>query len=537
MNVAFDPWIPVVSETGERMLTSLNDVLVNGIQYADFAVRPHERVALMRLLLCVSHAALDGPKDYDEWCKVPESLPGAASNYLLKWQDSFELFHKEKPWLQVAGLNLISSESTNEADDEKGWSKLSKICFTRASGNNTTLFDHEANGTLLTEYSNEEIAVNLLTFQTFFVAGGKASSRLWGDIEIKNPPNPRGGPCSGKSILFTFLRGKNLFETIFLNLNSFEDLELLYGKTTANWLGKPLWELPIKSPNDENAIKNATQTHLGRLVPQTRMLRINEDRKRVLLGAGFLYPKFQDEQNSFYPDLFATIVLNRNNEIELLSAKPDRAVWRELHALCVQTNSKATKNRGPLCMLNIPVEKPCDIVVCAMLTNPKQAAEIVNLLDSVFHIPSRLRVPEGTKTYEEEVKVAEKFVIRLGLAIEEYRNEIDSVWQRRLDSAGSSKGELKAKLHSIAAVHYWTTVEKNLPLLMTHIEAIDTDEAIPTRQMWRKMIYSAACEAYRTACGQETPRQIRAFAKGWQRLTLKTEDPDSEKNLIKEDEE
>jgi len=101
MNVAFDPWIPVVNSAGKREAASLCDVLAEGEKYADLAVRPHERVALMRLFLCVAHAALDGPKNYDEWCEVPKKLPEATHAYLTKWKDSFELFHPTKPWLQV----------------------------------------------------------------------------------------------------------------------------------------------------------------------------------------------------------------------------------------------------------------------------------------------------------------------------------------------------------------------------------------------------------------------------------------------------
>ena len=75
------------------------------------------------------------------------------------------------------------------------------------------------------------------------------------------------------------------------------------------------------------------------------------------------------------------------------------------------------------------------------------------------------------------------------------------------------------RLAGSAFLSYWTTVEKNLPLLMDHIEAIGTDAANPTKDAWRKMLRGAAYEAYRIACGQETPRQLRAFAKGWQKLT------------------
>jgi CRISPR system Cascade subunit CasA len=534
MNVAFDPWIPVMTISGERILASLCDVLTEGEKFADLAVRPHERVSLMRLFLCVAHAALNGPKGYGEWCDVPKKLPDAALKYLKTWKDSFELFHTAKPWLQVAELNLLPTEKDDSLNDEKGWSTLNKICFTRASGNNTTLFDHASNGAEFTEYSQAEIALNLLTFQNFFVAGGKASSRLWGDIEMKNPPNPKGGPCSGKSILFTFIRGKDVFESIHLNLNSYDDLKFLYGDSGESF-GKPIWEMRINSPSDKVAIANATQTHIGRLVPLTRILRINEDRKRVLLGSGLLYPKFQDEKNTFHPDLFATIVLNSKGDRELLSARPGRSVWRELHSLAVCRKNVSGSGRGPLCLRNIPDTDSCDIMVNAMLTNPKQAAEIIDLLESVFHLSAHLRSPEGTTAYESEVKTAETRASQLGRAIEEYRSEIDGGWKKRLERAGPSKGDLKARLHAVATSYYWTAVEKNLSLLLNHIEAIGTEAATPTLEAWRKMLFSAAYEAYRTACGQETPRQLRAFAKGWQKLALKRDESQTDNHEMKEE--
>lgn len=536
MNVAFDPWIPVVTTSGKPDKAKLCSVLTEGEKYADLAVRPHERVALMRLFLCVAHAALDGPKDYDEWREVPKHLPDAVQKYLTIWKESFELFHPTKPWLQVAGLNLLPTDNNKDSDDEKGWLSLNKLCFTRASGITSTLFDHSSNGNNTAEYDLEEIVLNLLTFQNYFVAGGKASSRLWGDVEMKNPPNPKGGPCSGKSILFTFLRGKNLYESIHLNLNTFEELKFLYGDS-GDWLGKPLWEMPITSPTDDEAIKNATQTHIGRLLPQTRILRINEDRKRILLGAGFAYPKFQDENNPFYPDLFATTVLNNNGEIELLSARPNIAIWRELHSLTVRRKSSKSSNRGPLCLANVAETNDCDIIVNAMITNPKQAAEIVDLVESVFRVPSQLRSEAGAATYEEEVKTAEAMANRrLGWAVETYRHELDGGWQGRLKAAGQGKAELRAKLHSSATIHYWTSVERNLSLLMAHIKAIGTEAIEPTRDAWHKMLFKSALDAYRIACGQDTPRQIKAFAKGWQELTSTKEKPESDTNETKEGE-
>jgi CRISPR system Cascade subunit CasA len=85
---------------------------------------------------------------------------------------------------------------------------------------------------------------------------------------------------------------------------------------------------------------------------------------------------------------------------------------------------------------------------------------------------------------------------------------------------------LKDKLHATATRHYWTAVEKLRPLLMAHVETIGTTaEAVEktrkTRNEWRKAVHGAAREAYRLACGQDTPRQMRAFALGWSKLFAK----------------
>jgi CRISPR system Cascade subunit CasA len=507
MNVAFNPWIPVVTLLGERKLVSLEEVLTKGSRHADLAVRPHERVSLMRLFLCVVHAALDGPKDIKEWREVPKRFPEAAKSYLDEWKDSFELFHKEKPWLQVAELNVVSEKKKRGGDGED-WSPLSRLCFERASGINTTLFDHASNGGPPTEYTPEEIALNLLTFQNFFVAGGQAPhNTAWGEVKMTKPPYPSGGPCAGKSILFTFLRGKNLEETIHLNLSTHNDLKTIYGDSS-EWLGQPLWEKPIKSPDDKEAIDNATRTHLGRLVPQTRMLRINEDCRSVLIGPGFIYPKFQDEKNPFDPDQFATLVATKDQKRILLSARLDIAVWRELHSLLVRKkDADGTSTRGPLCLRNIQDNADCDIVVNALLTNPKQAAEIVDLLESVFHIPSKLLQPQGTITYEIEVRNASIVAHHLGDAIKKYRK-------------GSGDKSEKSSNYTLALTHYWTTIEKNLSLLFHHAGTLGTPAFDPKAPAWRKKLIAIGRESYELACSQETPRQLKAFAEGSRELVL-----------------
>ena len=71
---------------------------------------------------------------------------------------------------------------------------------------------------------------------------------------------------------------------------------------------------------------------------------------------------------------------------------------------------------------------------------------------------------------------------------------------------------------------------------MDHIRVIGTTaEAVEvTQKQWRKSVRTAAYESYRLACGQETPRQIRAFALGWGKLVSKPKDQETGQNADSE---
>lgn len=530
MNVAFDPWIPVVDTTGKRELASLHDVLVQGEKFADLAVRPHERVSLMRLFLCVAHAALNGPKNYDEWCEVPKRLPAAVKKYLTYWKDAFELFHKKKPWLQVAELtsNLESTASQNDCAD---WTPVSKLNFSFATGSNSTLFDHEGMMPQARDIPLHEVVVSMLAFQCFSV-GGLIGQVFWDGArcgKLANPKKENGpvkssdAPCVPASMMHAFLRGANIKETIHLNMPTHDDIRLSYGERE---IGRPVWEMMPTSQKNSDHINNATTTYVGRLVPLTRLIRMHTSGGHMLLGNGLTYPFFSD---GFPQEPTATVII-RKDERELLSYRPSKALWRELAAVVVKR--KVGGSGGPMSLNAVQEGKECDLIVAALA---RDKATIVDSVESVFHIPARLRTDEGAATYDAEVKIAEALARRLGWAVEDYRGEIDGGWEGRIKGAGPSAWKLKEKLHALASIHYWTTVEKNLILLMRHVEAVNTDEADPTREAWRKMVFSSACEAYRVACGQETSRQMRAFVKGWQKLTTTREENEPDTNEPKEE--
>src|ERR1035437_1514292 len=270
MNLTTDPWIPVVWNDGATRAASLADIFVRGHEIRDLAVRPHERIALMRLFLCVAHAALDGPADQEEWQDLLARLPAAARSYLQRWGAAFELFGDSQRFLQVPNLKAIKAK-----DDEV--SSLSKLDMALATGSNPTLFDNSGGDGRA--FPPDPLALALLTSQCLS-PGGTIGVALWNSKPTfgwKSYPKAAPGqsshaPCLPGSMLHAFPRGANLLATIHLNLLPRDAVVTLPGIT--GW-GRPVWEQMPSSPADKAFITNAAQTYLGRLVPISRAIRMD----------------------------------------------------------------------------------------------------------------------------------------------------------------------------------------------------------------------------------------------------------------------
>lgn len=544
MNVAFGPWIPVVNTSGKRELASLFAVLTEGEKFIDLAVRPHERVSLIRLFLCIAHAALNGPKNYDEWCEVPKRLPEAAKKYLMDWKDSFELFQKEKPWLQVAGLKGIEKEG----DDSGKTSSVALLDFELATGNTSTLNDHGGQK-VSRQIEPGRIALSLLTFQNFSSGGGSPVAQ-WQTTKTSQVGNPD-APCLSQSMAHCLFRGRSLAETIHLNLPTFEAVGKVYNTFSTDKkkgdvytnvaLGRPVWEFFPESPDKESdRVINATKTYIGRLVPISRWIRLIHGTGDMYCCNGFKYDTFRDGFAA-EPTAAAALITKKDKkgiattERKVVKVNPTKALWRELSALLVKRSADGLG--GPLSMENAPRDTAFDFHVCAM-TRDQASMDIA--VESVFHITPAFRINYSVYLSEvtgvQGVIGAEGYARKLRWAIEDYRSAIDNDWKPRVKrTQPKEQGALKNRLAQTAFLSYWTAVEKNLPLLMNHVEAIGTDAAMPTRDTWRKMLFSSACDAYRVACGQETARQMRAFAKGWQKLTTARGEPEPDINETKEE--
>jgi CRISPR system Cascade subunit CasA len=484
---------------GRPCFVSLLQLLVEGHKYADLAVRPHERVALMRLIICVAHACLGGPDEEPDWEKIPERLADMAEKYLTVWKDFFELFDPAKPWLQISDLKPAN-------DDDGGWQSVSKLAFFLASGGNSTLFDHDG------MYGQRHIdisdtLVSMLTFQCFS-PGGLISQVHW--ASTKTSKSSKDAPCASSCMLHTLIRRNDLSKTLQANMPTYSQVRRFMGMHVDEPIGRPVWEQMPKSMQDATAISNATQTYLGRLVPLKRLILLNKKdfANTMILGDGLDYPSFRDD---FPQEPTATAVvrnINKKEERVLLAFRPDKGAWRELPALLVKRAEEKTSIGGSWSINFLHRDTDCDLIVSGLA---KDRASIIDTSESVYHIPSSLRSPTGLDAYEHQIFFAEHLASKLGRAVETYRKVIDAYWERRV----KQDHEAKNKLRAVATIHFWTSAEANIGLLIDCFRAFGADEFDFKIKKWQSLLYRAAEESYIITCGQETPRQLRAFIKGW----------------------
>jgi CRISPR system Cascade subunit CasA len=217
-NLLEEAWIPCVNLEGQPVECSLSEVLLKAHQLREIATSsPLVTVAVYRLLLALLHRIF-GPENRDVWQKLwrkEQWDEGALQSYFEHWHQRFDLFDEVHPFYQAA----------DERVEEKS---VTSLVLDIASGNMATLFDHHTDKDGM-ELSPDEAAQALIAIQAFGLAGLSGLEQKFTD-----------GPCA-RGINF-ILTGKNLFETLALNLMPYNE----YSPTENlcwNPKDKPAWEM------------------------------------------------------------------------------------------------------------------------------------------------------------------------------------------------------------------------------------------------------------------------------------------------------
>lgn len=507
MNLVTDSWLPVTNSSKQLCYISLNQLFEQSEEWLDLVLKPHERVSVMRFLICIVQAALGEPEKY-KWDEILNEIPKASLNYLTKWQENFNLFDEKKPFLQIADLKPFNKEPT----------PTTKLNFSLATGSNSTLFDHGSINAIKNlpsrQLKDANLIVSMLTFNNFSL-GGLYPQATW-ENKSTSKSGVKDAPCASQSMLHCFVRKKSLIETLHANTLTKEQLEDRYDGN----IGVPLWEYFPVSPTDNGAIKNATETYMGRLVPLSRWLKILPDKKTMLMGDGFVYPVFPDFTET------TAVVIVYQDEHRILGCKTTTP-WRELSALTTKRTDDDVG--GSTAIENQSLSESYDLHILAL---KRKQASILDTVESILHVPNYFSSSiENKAVYNNGIKKAEFKASLLSRSIQKYISFLmpDTV---EIITKGL-RGEKLAKFESEKyrairdrtkekyVIHYWTLIEKQRHLLMQYISLLGTEqdkEREDANKAWSKAINQAALETYKTLCNQESPRQMRAYVAGWQTL-------------------
>jgi len=508
MNLTTAPWIPVVTPDGAKTRVSLLKIFEQGETIRDLAVNPPQRIALMRLLICITQAALDGPKDEKDWYDCRNMLCEAGVAYLKKWQHTFNLYGNQ-PFLQVPDLSV---KKGNEKDAIK---HLGTLDFQSPyGGSNTPLFDHAS---IMPDYSvpDTDIPLTLLTVLNFST-GGRTGQGQWQGQQYSH--QTFAAPCVKH--LHTFVLGKTLMESIHWNLLCKKDgLCGIESLPNGKW-GRPLWELFPESPDDSNAFKNATQTYLGRLVPFSRMINLTAYPGRCIMGP--TPPDCKIEHLPGFREPSTTVVLNKKQEPYYFSISSDKHIWRDLGAVLAQGNH-STDMQGAAVLRRVRHHGISETLfpdkIVEIWTGGLETAgdaKLSDILEWNLSVPLNLFNSSELSLYEKGVKLTQTGENHLKDAVKEWGKDMCNP-QKKKNQPQKAKGNQPWKSSYIQAqTYYWSFLDNHYHVL---IETVDRQNSLSDH--WYKIVRNAMRNAFSQACPHTTPRQIRAFSKGRLKLWLK----------------
>ncbi len=481
-NLCIHPWIPVLLQNGNTSLVSLEGLYEQAENIRDLVLSPIERISVMRLLICITQRALNGPADAEEKEECQADVVPKSLEYLRKWQHAFELYGEHGAFLQTPGLS-------SKAEDEL--TPFSKLALSLASGNNPTLFDNAGGSNRSFPFSH--LAINLLTFQNFST-GGLISQITWNGKQTAK--SAISAPCVAGSALHLFLIGAHMLETIWMNLCPKDQIP----ETLSFGFGEPIWELNSDSWAADNTQDKISRSYLGRLVPLSRCIQFHNE--GILLGEGLKFPVFGDDKNVLYWEPSMRRRIDKQGNTKLVSTDLHRALWRDLPAMLESFNGSKHWIYD-----NEQLPEQFSVWIGGLEVDK---ASIHGEAESCFPDSSTALFSEqainGLKASLEQAEQAEK---RLCAGICSYHSFMGNDFEKKQIMGNDFEKKQKDLYLSQGKSIFWKHLSSNQHLFL------QTASLTPTsKEAWAHLCNLARLQAYDYMCPHSTARQMEAWAKG-----------------------
>jgi len=339
-NLLREPWIVVMKGDGTTEEVGLLELFACAHQFRGLAGElPTQDIAVLRLLLAILHCVYgkfdpDGEFSplYDDgstpvtaddvfrrWQTIWEGgkfLHPILEEYLKHYEDRFWLFHPERPFYQVSGLERATEYTAAKLNGELAESSNKIRLFSSRSGETKGLLTYA------------EAARWLLYVNGYDDTSAKPKG--------KNLPSPGAGWLGKLGLVFAV--GGNLFETLMLNLVLLRDGQGLWEP------GDAVWEMDTVRGQERCQIAQP-RNPAELLTLQSRRLLLHRIGDKVG-GYSLLGGDFFSSENAFVEQM---TVWRKSKETKRGPEEyrprrhdPSRQVWRDFAALFVNRENHHT---------------------------------------------------------------------------------------------------------------------------------------------------------------------------------------------------
>jgi CRISPR system Cascade subunit CasA len=466
-NLIREAWIPCLMLDGSAREFGLREVLARAHEIREVHdPSPLVTVTLHRLLLAVLRRKF-GPANLNDWTMLWDlGAFGHAEldGYWEEMHDSFDLFDPERPFAQVPYMPDVEP------------SPIQRLVHEAASGNNPTLFEHSYTERPL-PLAASVAARYLLALQGYGLGGG-----------ISKPFNFTDAPLArGYTVLAL---GENLFETLLLNL-----IDHPNGIRSTDQ-DRPIWERRLPAPDKDGTMELGL---MDLLTWQSRRIHLIPD------ADGRHVTQVQVQQGlRVRPDLlepFKAYERTKEGGYRPLTIQPERALWRDSHALLAHAEAEAPFKRPDLLDWLARVESTgrvkgaVQLAVLGMATEPGKAT-VLHWTAERLPLPLALLKDQGLMALvkaalEQAEAVAEVlegavFTLAAGLV----RRDKDPL-----------VAQLKAQLRP--GYRYWSRLEGGFHRLLVDLPSEGEDALIP----WGRTLREAAAGALTAILNEVGPNR------------------------------
>ncbi len=500
VNLVTHPWIPVVGLDGKGRLACLQDVFRDGGSLADLSLQPQDRISVLNLLICVAQRSLDGPKGRADHAACREHIGPAALDYLARPEISrcFELLGGGPRFLQIHGKGNPGTVSLG---------KLGGV-----DENGSLLF--QPSMTAETPRDPAWVALRLLAFQNYAPGGKVGGAEMQGSRLA--PVSGSAGPRRDMNSVHGFLRGSDLLATIWANLVPLDALP------AGQDFGQPTWELlgrlaePFlhRIPEEDSG----NRSYLGRLVPLSRAIWVDEGLTQCELTVGIEYPGFTLGVRD--PSVTVRTSRSRQGQESLALVGCARGgemqqVWREIPAV-LAVGSPGAQERGPLAFSGAGcVENAGEMVDIWMGGVGGDQANTIDFFESSYRVPAGVLRDDSQHAVWR--RAFESGVAKADGKLSEVQFKIDLWCGHAFPGSGPKEiARISRSRKTDAARHFWSILQKHHGMLVEEANAallspaktLDASDGAP----WPRLVDKTAEEAFAAVCPSTGRCQLRATA-------------------------